>query len=592
MAKYRPPFEDITFVLNQLVDLEELSKRNGYQHADPETVLGVLVEAGRFFADVIAPTNRSGDIEGSTLVDGEVKTPTGFKEAYAKYIEAGWAGVHLPQEWGGGGFPYAVGIVLQEMFKSANLALSLCPLLTQAAIAAIYEHGSDEQRAVYLERLVTGSWTGTMCLTEPHAGSDLAVISTKAIPQPDGTYGIKGQKIFITWGDQDLTDNIVHLVLAKTPDAAPGTKGISLFVVPKFLIDDQGRPGEPNDITIVSIEHKLGIHGSPTCVMSFGDRTDGAVGYLVGETQQGMQYMFTMMNTARIGVGVEGVAIGERVYQQSLAYARERRQGRAVGTPPNQSSAIIEHPDIRRMLATMQAYTQAMRALIYTTAAAADRAKHADSPEEQAENDARVALLTPVVKAWCTDVGVELASLGIQLHGGMGFIEETGMAQYYRDVRIAPIYEGTNGIQAVDLVLRKLPLDDGTVVAQLLSEIETTVSHLTDTRLQAPLSEGLAALTRATDYLAERVRAGEYNDALAGATPYLRMFGLVMGGWLLARSATAAEALLEKGDDEFLQAKIATARFYCSQLLPITTGLLPAVVAGAESLGSVADTGI
>ena len=342
MSEYHAPLADIDFVLNNVADLASISKLNGYQHADPDTVQGVLAEAGRFFSEVIAPTNRIGDQVGSQLVDGAVVTPEGFADAYKKYVASGWAGVHMPEEWGGGGFPYAVGIVLQEMFKSANMAFSLCPLLTQAAIDALLEHGSDEQRATYLEKLVTGEWAGTMCLTEPHAGSDVGALTTKAVKRDDGTYEITGQKIFITWGDQDLTDNIIHLVLAKTPDAAPGTKGISLFIVPKFL-----ESGERNSYEIVSLEHKLGIHASPTCVVAF----DKAIGTIVGEEQQGMRYMFTMMNVARIGVGVEGLAIGERAYQQAVSYALERRQGRAIGADKGEMSLIVEHPDIRRSLA-------------------------------------------------------------------------------------------------------------------------------------------------------------------------------------------------------------------------------------------------
>ena len=579
MAEYRPPLADIDFTLTHLADLGAISKLDGLQHADPDTVTGVLAEAGRFFSEVIAPTNRTGDTEGSRLVDGSVVTPTGFKEAYAKYVQSGWAGVHIDEEWGGGGFPYAVGIALQEMFKSANMAFSLCPLLTHAAIEALQRHGSDQQRATYLEKLVTGEWTGTMCLTEPHAGSDVGAVSTRAVPQADGSYRLTGQKIFITWGDQDMTDNIVHLVLAKTPDASPGTKGISLFIVPKYLEGSGAR----NSYQIVSIEHKIGIHASPTCVVAFEDAT----GYLVGEEQKGMGYMFTMMNTARIGVGVEGLALGERAYQKALSYSLERRQGRAVGAPATETSLIVEHPDVRRMLMTMRAYNEAMRAVLYTTAASADHAAHAESAAERERAHNRVALMTPVAKAWCTDLGVELASIGVQVHGGMGYVEETGAAQFYRDARISPIYEGTNGIQSIDLVLRKLPLEDGAAVTALFGDMSATIAELaadaTLADLAAPLERATAVLGEATTFLGSKLVSGEYNDALAGATPYLRMFGQVVGGWLMARAALAASSGVG-ADRPFMDAKLATTRFYITQLLPQALGLLPAVTAGAGPL--------
>ena len=403
-----------------------------------------------------------------------------------------------------------------------------------------------------------------MCLTEPHAGSDVGALSTKAEPADDGSFRISGQKIFITWGDQDLTDNIIHLVLARLPDAPPGTRGISLFIVPKYLPDASGAPGDANDITVVSIEHKLGIHASPTCVLSFGDGGEGAVGYLVGEEHQGMKYMFTMMNTARVGVGIEGLAIGERAYQKAVAYALERRQGRAIGAPKTESSLIVEHPDVRRMLMTMRATVEATRCLIYQTAAYADREQHADNADDRRKAGERVALLTPIAKAWPTDMGVEIASLGVQVHGGMGFIEETGAAQYYRDARIAPIYEGTNGIQAIDLVLRKLPLRDGAVVTELLEDIAAAVDGAAEShpRLSGAVGAALDELRSATAHLGDRLAEGAYDDALAGATPYLRMFGLTLGGWLMLRSAMALDA----EEEAFSAAKRATAEFYCLQV--------------------------
>jgi len=595
MSEYRPPLEDIEFTLHHVADLPAVAKLDGFQHLDPDTVSGILSEAGRFFSEVIAPLNRIGDQQGSVLDEnGQVRTPDGFKEAYRKFVEAGWAGAHIPEEYGGGGLPYTVGIVLQEMFKSANMAFSLCPLLTQAAIEALIQHGSEEQRELYLEKLVTGEWAGTMCLTEPHAGSDVGALSTKAVRQDDGTYRITGTKIFITWGDQDLTENIIHLVLARTPGAAPGTKGISMFVVPKYLVNPDGTLGERNDIKIVSLEHKLGIHASPTCVVSFGDSGEGAVGYLIGEEQSGMRYMFTMMNSARIGVGVEGLAITERVYQQSVAYALERVQGREVGAPPTQSTPIVRHPDVRRMLMTMRAYREALRGLLYLTARYLDEERHADTPEERKQAGEMVALLTPITKAWSTDVGVEMASLGIQVHGGVGYIEETGAAQHYRDVRIAPIYEGTNGIQAIDLVMRKLPMGGGEVVERLIAQIDETAAELRQTPaledFAACLDDGVEAVSEAVDILLSRLQ-GSPNDALAGATPFLRLFGTVIGGWLLGKAALAAQRQLAagSGDSPFLEAKIATARFYGEQILPSALGLVDSVKATSEVLFAIPD---
>jgi alkylation response protein AidB-like acyl-CoA dehydrogenase len=470
MAGYEPRLDDIVFTLTQVAGLDEVAKLDGYQDVDADTVRQVLGEAGRFFAEVMAPLNRVGDQQGSTLTsEGTVKTPDGFKDAYRKYVEAGWSAAHLTEEWGGGGLPYIIGVVIEEMFKTANMAFSLAAMLTHGAVEALERHGTEEMKAVYLEKLVSGEWTGTMNLTEPEAGSDLGAVRTRAEHQEDGSYRLFGTKIFITWGDQDLTDNIIHLVLARTPDSPVGTKGISMFLVPKFLLDETGSPGEPNDIKVVSLEHKLGIHASPTCVLSYGDEGRGAVGYLVGEEHQGMRNMFTMMNLARVGVGMEGVAIGERAYQQALGYARERVQGREIGAESKDSVAIIEHPDVRRMLLTIKANVEAMRSLLYLVAAEGDHHLHADSEERRKLAGDRLSLMTPIVKAWCTDVGVEMASLGVQVHGGMGYIEETGAAQLLRDSRIAPIYEGTNGIQAMDLVLRKVPIDGGAVVSALIA---------------------------------------------------------------------------------------------------------------------------
>ncbi|HEY7564068.1 MAG TPA: acyl-CoA dehydrogenase, partial [Acidimicrobiia bacterium] len=512
----------------------------------------------------------------------------GFREAYAKFTDAGWGAAHITQEWGGGGLPYAVGIVLQEMFKSANMAFALCPMLTHAGIEALIEHGSSEQQQTYLTNLVSGRWSGTMCLTEPQAGSDVGALTTRATLQPDGSYQIVGQKIFITWGDHDLTENIIHLVLARTPGSPPGTKGISLFAVPKYLPDERGRPGKRNDVKVLSLEHKLGIHASPTCVLAFGEE-GGAVGYLIGEEQAGMRYMFTMMNTARVGVGIEGLAIGERAYQDALQFARERRQGRAPGATSNASIPIIEHPDVRRMLVTIKAYNEAIRALLYVNAEAFDRAKHSDSAEERQRWHERLALLTPISKAWSTDLGIELASIALQVHGGMGFIEETGVAQYLRDVRIAPIYEGTNGIQAIDLVTRKLAVRQGAAVIELLDEITASCrqapGELAD--LARKLEEAGAALSNSTRHQLELL-ASDPEQALAGATPYLAMFGTVLGGWFHLRSALAANSLLTagEGDPAFLASRIGLARFYCRQLLPKVHSYAAAADAPLSDLSS------
>ena len=591
MSDYNAPLRDIEFVLNHVADLPALASFPSFESADPEFVSALLGEAGRFMSDLIAPLNRDGDLVGSRRQDdGSVTTPDGFKEAYAQYVAAGWGGVQSPEEFGGGGMPGVVGLAVQEMMTAANMAFSLCPLLTQGAIEMLVHHGSEDQKQTYLHKLVTGEWSGTMNLTEPQAGSDLSALRTKAEPRGDGSWSIKGAKIFITWGEHDMAANIIHLVLARTPDAPPGTKGISTFIVPKFLVDADGSLGERNDITCVSTEHKLGIHGSPTCLLSYGDE-GGAVGYLVGQENQGMQYMFTMMNNARLTVALQGLAISERSYQQALSFARERRQGRAIGAPAGEQSLIIEHPDVRRMLLMMKAHIEAARCLLYLNAAALDRALHGFDPEDRERGQELADLLTPVSKGWATDLGVELTSIGIQIHGGMGYVEETGAAQHWRDSRIAPIYEGTNGIQAIDLVSRKLPMRDGQVVKEFI----TSMSAL-EPRLEASdgvdgigpaLSDAVDALAEATEWLLGR-RKENQNDVLAGATPYLRMFGTVAGGWLMAKSAlVAADHLAVWEADGFLAAKIETAKFFAQQILPTARGLLPSVIAGAEPLFAI-----
>jgi alkylation response protein AidB-like acyl-CoA dehydrogenase len=589
MPDYSAPLDDMRFVLENIVDLPALAALPGFEHAEPEMVHGILEESGRFFAQEFAPLNRVGDVQHSRRNDdGSVTTPDGFRRAYERYVDAGWAGVPFPAEYGGGGFPWLVAIAMQEMLTAANMGFSLCPLLTQGAIDMLLHYGSEEQREVYLPKMVTGEWTGTMNLTEPQAGSDVGALTTKAVPADDGSWRITGQKIFITYGEHDLADNIIHLVLARVPDAPPGTKGISCFIVPKFLVDDDGTLGDRNSLECVSIEQKMGINASPTCVMAY----DGAVGYLIGEANQGMRYMFKMMNNARLSVGVSGLALGERSYQQAVEYAHERRQGRAPGAPAGESSPIVDHPDVRRMLLTMRAQIEALRCLAYLNAESIDLAtRHPDADVRTARQEL-ADLLTPITKGWGTDLGNELTSLALQVHGGMGYIEEAGVAQHYRDIRIAAVYEGTNGIQAMDLVGRKLPMRGGGVIADFLAGIEVTAGEMSSAEgdqaaIGKRLADAHAVLKSTTDWLLANGLADPGN-ALAGATPYLRMCGIVTGGWLLARSAQAAQRHLDagEGDADFLRQKLVTAKFYAEQLLPQAAGLAPAVTAGPSDLAA------
>jgi alkylation response protein AidB-like acyl-CoA dehydrogenase len=587
MSEYAAPLDDIRFVLEHVVDLAGLAKLPIFEHSDPDTVTGFLDEYARFIEQQIAPLNRVGDVQHSRWSDGAVTTPDGFAQAYQQYVDAGWGGVPFPADYGGGGFPWLVGIVLQEILTAANLSFSMCPLLTQGAIDMLLHHGSETQRELYLPKMVTGEWSGTMNLTEPQAGSDVGALTTKAVPVGDGSdaWLISGQKIFISWGEHDMADNIVHLVLARVPDAPPGTKGISCFIVPKFLVGDDGSLGGPNEVECVSVEDKMGIKASPTCVMAY----DQAVGYLIGEANQGMRYMFTMMNNARLSVGLQGLGLGDRAYQRALEYANERRQGRAPGAPAGEQSLIVDLPDVRRMLLTMRAYNEALRCLTYLNAECLDLATHHPDEAVRQQRTELADLLTPITKGWGTDLGVEVTSLAIQVFGGMGYIEETGVAQYYRDARIAPIYEGTNGIQAMDLVGRKLPMRAGGVVMDFLAGIAATADEVKAAGDSlAPigdrLAESLVSLREATEWLMTNGLADPTN-ALAGATPYLRMAGLVTGGWLLARSALAAQRAIDAGSgSDFLEQKVVTARFYCDQLLPQAAGLLPAVTAGPADL--------
>jgi alkylation response protein AidB-like acyl-CoA dehydrogenase len=594
MAEYTAPLRDVRFALEHLADLSGVLDLPGYEQVDSDAVLSVLEENARFMEDIVAPLNRVGDLQGSVRNDdGTVSTPEGFVAAYKAYVEAGWGGVALPEEYGGGGFPWLVGVAMQEILTSANMAFSMCPLLNQGAIDMLLHHASEEHKETYLPKMVTGEWTGTMNLTEPQAGSDVGALTTKAVPQDDGTYRITGTKIFISFGEHDMAENIIHLVLARTPSAPPGTKGISCFIVPKYLLNDDGTPAERNDVTCVSIEHKMGIKASPTCVLSYGEQGEGAIGYLIGEENAGMRYMFTMMNNARLSVGLEGLSLSERAFQMAVAYAKERKQGRAPGAPAGEQSVIIDHPDVRRMLLTMQASIEALRGIIYLNAAAIDRGGHG-ADEADREAGAELAdLLTPVSKGWGTDLGVELTSLAIQVFGGMGYIEETGVAQHFRDARIAPIYEGTNGIQAMDLVGRKLPMRAGGAVGDYLARIEALDADLAAAgddlgSIRAALADGLSALRTATDWLLANGMANPL-DALAGATPYLRLFSVVTGGWMMARqalSATAALADASPEDKAFHEGKVLTARFFCEQLLPQAVGLVPAITATNRDLAA------
>jgi alkylation response protein AidB-like acyl-CoA dehydrogenase len=590
MADYRAPLADMQFVLDHLVGYDDLSKFDLFTHADRDTVAGLLDECARFVSEVWAPTNRPGDIEGSRLEGERVITPAGFGAAYGQLREAGWAAVSHDPAFGGGGFPSVIGVAVQEMFNSANMALSMAPLLTNGAIDMLHAHGSEGQKEQFLPRLVSGEWTATMNLTEPDAGSDVGNVRTKAVRQPDGTYRITGTKIFITFGEHDLTDNIVHLVLARTPDAPPGTKGISCFIVPKFLVADDGSLGERNDVRCVSIEHKMGIKASPTCVLSYGEGGDGAVGYLIGDENAGMRYMFTMMNNARLGVGIEGLGIAQMAYQEAVGYAQERLQGRAPGAPGGTRSPIIEHPDVRRMLLTMKAYVEALRSLAFLTAAELDRAHGHPDAAERAAADERADLYIPLIKGWGTDLGVEVSSLAVQVHGGMGYIEETGVAQLARDVRITQIYEGTNGIQAIDLVGRKLPMRGGAVVADLVARMRATAARLADGPAElhpigARLAEAVDVFEEAAQWLGAQL-AADVRDALGGATPFLRLASQTVGGWLLGEAALVARTELDagRGDRAFLESKVVTARFYADNLLPLVKGLLDPVRAGAADL--------
>jgi alkylation response protein AidB-like acyl-CoA dehydrogenase len=586
---YTAPIADMRFALKELAGLDELATLPGFEGAAPDLVDAILEEAGKLAGDVLAPLNDIGDREHSRLENGVVRTPTGWRDAYQKYVEGGWNALPFEAEWGGQGLPVALAAAVAEMWDAANLAWALCPLLNIGAVELLQAHGSKAQQHRFLPKLVSGEWTGTMNLTEPQAGSDVGAVRSRAVRDGDH-WRISGQKIFITYGDHDLTPNIVHMVLARIEGAPPGIKGISLFIVPKVLVKEDGSLGARNDIRTVSLEHKLGIHGSPTCVLAYGDN-GGAVGYLVGEENRGIEYMFTMMNNARLNVGLQGVAIAERAYQQARDYARTRVQGRPLGATGSGPWPIVHHPDVRRMLLAMKAQTEALRGLAYLAAASIDRARRHTDPAERLAQQRRADLLIPVVKAWCTDTGVEIASTGVQVHGGMGYIEETGAAQHFRDSRIAPIYEGTNGIQANDLVGRKLMRDEGEAVHALIAQMREVLpaleAHAGDdlATIREHLVPALEALKHATDRLLS-IGSGDPAAASAGAVPYLKLFGTVAGGWLMARAALAAQAYLAAGtgDLAFYEAKIVTARFYAEQFLPGAAALVSAVTSGATVL--------
>jgi len=577
---YRAPVNDMAFILNEVAGLNDLAGKGDFADLTPDLLEAVLEEGAKLAGEVIAPLNKSGDSEGVRLEADGVKTASGFADAYRQWVEGGWGSIAATPEYGGQGLPLSVATAMQEMWNAANISFGLCPILSQGVIEALTAHGTDEQKRIFLPKLISGEWTGTMNLTEPQAGSDLNALKAKAVPNGDGTYKITGTKIFITYGDHDMAENIAHLVLARLPDAPAGTRGISLFLVSKFLINEDGTLGARNDAKCVGLEEKIGIHASPTCVMAYGEE-GGAIGTLVGEENRGLACMFTMMNNARLLVGTQGVAVAERAYQHALAFAQERKQGRAVGSSlqPGEMDLIIEHPDIRRTLLTMKALTNAARAICYANAVAIDTAHHGSDEATRKAGQARTDLLTPIAKSFSTDIGCEVASMGVQIHGGMGFIEETGAGQYYRDARILPIYEGTNGIQAIDLVTRKLPLGNGDVVRGFIGEMKETAvaAHASNNAdmgtVASALDAGLAALDKATDYMLANLKSA-LNDCLAGATPYLRLFGTVAGGHFLARAALA------RADGE--TARIRLARYYADQIMPAALGLVGPATAGAS----------
>ena len=591
MSEYTAPLRDLQFVVEELAGLDTVNKLPGYEEATPDLVSAVFEEAAKFAGGVLSPLNRAGDTNGAKWKDTEVTTTPGWKSAYGQFVEGGWNALACPGEIGGQNLPRLVSAMVEEMWNGANMAFALCPMLTRGAIEAIELRGSEHLKETYLPKMVSGEWTGTMNLTEPQAGSDLAAVRTRAVPQDDGSYKIDGQKIFITYGEHDLTDNIIHLVLARTPTAPEGVKGISLFVVPKFMVNADGSLGERNDVRCVSIEHKMGIHGSPTAVLAFG-QAGGAIGYLVGEENRGLEYMFIMMNAARYSVGIEGIGISERAYQRALAYARDRVQGAEAGVKGGGKAAIIRHPDVRRMLMLMKSQTEAMRALAAVVAAAMDTARLAPDAAEQAKAQAFVDLMIPIVKGWSTENSIDIASLGVQIHGGMGFIEETGAAQHLRDARITAIYEGTTGIQAADLVGRKMARDNGQTAKVVIASMRETLESLKGeelTALREALAAGIDAFERSVQFVVANY-GPDVRSVLTSSVPLLKLFGIVAGGWQLARSAAIAAGHIAAGEgSDFYKTKLVTARFYADHVLSQAPGLAHTVVNGASGALAIAD---
>jgi 3-(methylthio)propanoyl-CoA dehydrogenase len=588
---YRAPVKDMLFVMKELADIESIAALPGFEDASLDTAQAVLEEAARFNNEVVAPLNFEGDKNPSFWKNGEVTTTPGFKEAFRQFGAGGWQGVLHPVEYEGQGLPKLIATPCIEMLNAANLSFALCPLLTDGAIEALLTAGTEEQKQLFVPKLISGEWTGTMNLTEPQAGSDLALVRTRAEPQDDGTFKIFGTKIFITYGEHDMAKNIVHLVLARTPNAPDGVKGISLFLVPKFITDKNGTLGARNDVHCVSIEHKLGIKASPTAVLQFGDH-GGAIGQLIGEENRGLEYMFIMMNAARFAVGLQGVAVSERAYQKAVAFAKDRVQSRPVDGSAKQPVSIIHHPDVRRMLATMRALTEASRALAYVSAAHCDLAHHLPDEAARASHQAIYEFLVPIVKGWSTELSIDVASLGVQVHGGMGFIEETGAAQYYRDARILTIYEGTTAIQANDLIGRKTVRDGGATAQAILAQMDQTIAQLAGRDGQAfksmhrYLSAGSLSLARVVEFMVAKVKS-DPNAVFAGSVPYLKLAGIVLGGWQMARALLVASD--KRSDDEaFYGAKIATAQFFAEHILPQAPGIEASIVSGNGQEGYLA----
>ncbi|WP_348753278.1 acyl-CoA dehydrogenase [uncultured Aquincola sp.] len=590
---YRAPVRDMLFCMQELANLEAVSQLPGFEEAGPDTAQAVLEECAKFNENVVAPLNWDGDQKPSFWKDGAVTTTPGFKQAFRQFAEGGWQGLQHPADFGGQGLPKTIGAACIEMINSANLSFALCPLLTDGAIEALLTAGTDEQKALYLPKMIDGSWTGTMNLTEPQAGSDLAAVRTRAEPQADGSYKIFGTKIYITYGEHDMADNIVHLVLARVTGAPEGVKGISLFIVPKFMVNADGSLGNRNDVHCVSIEHKLGIKASPTAVLQYGDH-GGAIGYLVGQENRGLEYMFIMMNAARFAVGTQGIALAERAYQKAVAYARERVQSRPVDGSLPTAAPIIHHPDVKRMLMTMRAYTEGCRAMSLVAAAAYDAAHAHPDADVRKQNQAFYEFMVPLVKGYSTEMSIDVASLGVQVHGGMGFIEETGAAQYYRDAKILTIYEGTTAIQANDLVGRKTARDGGATARAIAAQIEQTEAALARSAsahalvVRQHLQAGRQAFAEVVDFMVQRAKA-DPNAAFAGSVPYLMLAGNLMAGWQLARALLVAEQrLAEDTDTAFMAAKITTARFYADHILSKVPGVRDSIVQGSAGVTDMA----